>query len=63
LVSHARTHEEEKRAHEKTVKATKAAEHDETQKAVKKVKDTQEKTTLGDISALSDLKSEMDAKK
>jgi small subunit ribosomal protein S1 len=63
LVSHARTHEEEKRAHEKTVKATKAAEHDETQKAVKKVKDTQEKTTLGDISALSDLKNEMDAKK
>ena len=63
LVSHARTHEEEKRAHEKTAKATKAAEHDETQKAVKKVKDTQEKTTLGDISALSDLKNEMDAKK
>lgn len=63
LVSHARTHEEEKRTHEKTVKATKAAEHDETQKAVKKVKDTQEKTTLGDISALSDLKNEMDAKK
>ena len=63
LVSHARTHEEEKRAHEKTVKATKAAEQDETQKAVKKVKDTQEKTTLGDISALSDLKNEMDAKK
>ena len=63
LVSHARTHEEEKRAHEKTAKVAKAEEHDETQKAVKKVKDTQEKTTLGDISALSDLKNEMDAKK
>lgn len=63
LVSHARTHEEEKRAHEKSTKSAKAEEHEETQKAVKKVKDTQEKTTLGDISALSDLKNEMDAKK
>ena len=32
-------------------------------KAVKKVKDNQEKTTLGDISALSDLKDKMDGKK
>jgi small subunit ribosomal protein S1 len=63
LVSHARTHEEEKRAHEKTAKASKAEEQEETKKAVKKVKDTQERTTLGDISALSDLKNEMDAKK
>jgi hypothetical protein len=32
-------------------------------KPVKKVKDSQEKTTLGDISALSDLKDKMDGKK
>src|SRR6201988_2842102 len=63
LVSHARTHEEEKRAHEKSAKSAKAEEHEETKKAVKKVKDTQERTTLGDISALSDLKDKMDAKK
>ncbi len=63
VVSHARTHEEEKRAHEKAEKVAKADEKEETQKAVKKVKDTQERTTLGDISALSDLKDKMDAKK
>jgi len=63
VVSHARTHEEEKRAHEKAEKVAKADEKEETKKAVKKVKDTQERTTLGDISALSDLKDKMDAKK
>ena len=63
VVSHARTHEEEKRAHEKAEKVAKADEREETKKAVKKVKDTQERTTLGDISALSDLKDKMDAKK
>ena len=63
VVSDARTHEEEKRAHEKAEKAVKAEEKEETKKAVKKVKDTQERTTLGDISALSDLKDKMDAKK
>jgi small subunit ribosomal protein S1 len=63
VVSHARTHEEEKRAHEKSERVAKADEKEETKKAVKKVKDTQERTTLGDISALSDLKDKMDAKK
>src|SRR5246127_951444 len=52
VVSHARTHEEEKRAYEKAENAAKETEKEETKKAVKKVKDTQEKTTLGDISAL-----------
>src|SRR6201987_2456946 len=47
VVSHARTHEGGAHLTEKTNdKATKAAESDETKKAVKKVKDTQEKTTL-----------------
>ncbi len=64
LVSHARTHEEgTKYTPEKTEKAVKAGEQDDTKKAVKKMKDTQEKTTLGDISALSDLKDKMDGKK
>ncbi len=66
LVSHARTHEEgSKFPNERTSdnKSSRAAEQNETQKAVKKMKDTQEKTTLGDISALSDLKDKMDGKK
>ena len=63
VVSHARLHEEVKDEVRKTEKATKAAEADEAKKAVKKVKDNQEKTTLGDISALSDLKDKMDGKK
>jgi small subunit ribosomal protein S1 len=63
VVSHARLHEEVKDEVRKVEKATKAAESDETKKAVKKMKDNQEKTTLGDISALSDLKDKMDGKK
>ncbi|MHB8261839.1 MAG: 30S ribosomal protein S1 [Bacteroidia bacterium] len=65
VVSHAYTHLEDKRKPKvaKEDNATKAEEQEETKKAVKKMKDTQERTTLGDISALSDLKNEMDAKK
>ena len=62
VVSHARLHEEVKDEVRKTEKATKAADSEETKKAVKKVKDNQEKTTLGDISALSALKDKMDGK-
>ncbi|MGZ3884141.1 MAG: 30S ribosomal protein S1 [Bacteroidia bacterium] len=63
VVSHARLHEEVKEEARKTERAAKKAESDESKKAVKKVKDSQEKTTLGDISALSDLKDKMDGKK
>lgn len=63
LVSHARTHEEARFAEKNAEKANRAAEADETKKAVKKMKETQEKTTLGDISALSDLKDKMEGKK
>ncbi|MDF2453272.1 MAG: binding domain protein [Bacteroidota bacterium] len=63
VVSHARLHEEVKDEVRKVEKATKAAESDETKKAVKKMKDNQQQTTLGDISALSDLKDKMDGKK
>ena len=62
VVSHARLHEEVKEEARKTEKSAKAADSEDTKKAVKKMKDTQEKTTLGDISALSDLKNKMDAK-
>jgi small subunit ribosomal protein S1 len=62
VVSHARLHEEVKDEARKVEKATKKADFDESKKAVKKVKDNQEKTTLGDISALSDLKDKMDGK-
>ncbi len=62
VVSHARLHEEVKEEARKVEKSNKAAESDETKKAVKKMKDNQEKTTLGDISALSDLKNKMDGK-
>jgi len=63
LVSHARTHEQGRFDDRSSDKASKSAEFDETKKAVKKMKETQEKTTLGDISALSDLKDKMDGKK
>ncbi len=62
VVSHARLHEEVKEETKKADKAAKKAESEDTKKAVKKVKDNVEKTTLGDISALSDLKNKMDGK-
>lgn len=62
VVSHARLHEEVKEEAKRADKAAKKVEFEESKKAVKKVKDSQEKTTLGDISALSDLKDKMDKK-
>jgi small subunit ribosomal protein S1 len=63
VISHARLHEEVKEEARKVEKATKKAEFEDSKKAVKKVKDNQEKTTLGDISALSDLRDKLDGKK
>ncbi len=63
VVSHARLHEEVKEEAKRADKATKKADFEDSKKAVKKVKDNQEKTTLGDISALSDLKDKLDGKK
>jgi small subunit ribosomal protein S1 len=40
----------------------KKSEDESTKKTVKKMKDSLEKTTLGDISALANLKQEMDKK-
>ncbi len=62
VVSHARLHEEVKEEAKKVDRTNKKAESDDTKKAVKKMKDNVEKTTLGDISALSDLKNKMDGK-
>lgn len=59
IVSHSRTFEDAKKSEEKAEKKAKAAA---TNKAVKKVKTSIEKTTLGDIDALAALKSEMEGK-
>ena len=60
IVSHAKIHDD-KVVEEKTAEAAdrKAATKD-AKKAVKKVKDSMEKTTLGDIEALSTLRNEME---
>jgi small subunit ribosomal protein S1 len=57
IVSHARTHEAEKPSDKA---AGKEKGEDDTKKAVKKIKDNLEKSTLGDLSVLSDLKNEME---
>jgi small subunit ribosomal protein S1 len=53
FVSHSRIHEDEKKGIDK-------AKNQATKKAIKKIKDTSEKTTLGDIAGLAELKSEME---
>lgn len=63
VVSHARLHEEVKEEAKRADKVSKKADSDDAKKAIKKVKDSQEKTTLGDYSALSDLKDKLDGKK
>jgi small subunit ribosomal protein S1 len=57
-LSHTRTFEDAKR---ETESKERNSEADSTQKAVKKLKANLEKTTLGDISELAALKSEMDS--
>jgi len=65
IVSHARTHEEEKTVSRdasegKGGKSAPSDQGEETKKAIKKMKDNQEKSTLGDLSVLSNLKSELE---
>jgi small subunit ribosomal protein S1 len=55
IVSHARTHEAEKQGSEE-----KESKSEEAKKAVKKVKDNLEKSTLGDLDDLANLKSDME---
>ena len=57
IVSHTSLHQEVAEKEKKKEQTEKKVEHTDTKKAVKKLKETNEKSTLGDISALSDLKS------
>lgn len=59
LVSHTRIWEEGKKEAEVTEKNEKKAERERTSKTVKNLQKNVEKTTLGDLSALSDLKEKM----
>jgi small subunit ribosomal protein S1 len=61
VVSHARIHEEAMGIVKATEREQKNAEREESAKAVKKIKDSVEKSTLGDFSVLGNLKSEMEA--
>lgn len=60
LVSHSRIHEEKSSQNRSAEFTQKANEREEGAKVVKKIKDNQEKTTLGDLSVLSNLKNEME---
>ncbi len=62
ILSHSRIFEDTKKVEEKTEKKVKAKETDNTQKAVKKLKTSMEKTTLGDISELAALKEQLENK-
>ncbi|MEY4593678.1 MAG: hypothetical protein RIQ47_88, partial [Bacteroidota bacterium] len=61
VVSHARIHEEQNAAVKSAENSQKLTEREESAKAVKKVKESVEKTTLGDLSVLGNLKNEMEA--
>lgn len=61
VASHSRINEEKNRVARDAENAEKEKEMTTTAKAVKKIKETQEKSTLGDIDALATLKSEMEA--
>ena len=61
VLSHSRLFEEARREEAKKEASEKEAEATNTHKAVKKLKDNLEKTTLGDISELADLKSKLEA--
>jgi small subunit ribosomal protein S1 len=58
IVSHSRVYEDEKRSEEASKKKS---ENKSTKKAMKNVSENVEKTTLGDISELADLKKQMEA--
>ena len=60
-LSHTRTYEEVRREEARREAREKESEANTTQKAVRKLKDNLERTTLGDISDLADLKSRLEA--
>ena len=61
-LSHTRIFEEAKSAEEKAERAERAAAADEAKNAVKKINSQIEKTTLGDITGLAELKAQLEAK-
>lgn len=62
ILSHTRIAEDKRRAEAGEIIREKTAEAENTKKAVKKIKANVEKTTLGDISELANLKEMMEAK-
>jgi small subunit ribosomal protein S1 len=60
IISHAKIYQDASNAEKAKDTAEKKKGEKTTKKAVKKIKDNLEKTTLGDIEALANLKSEMD---
>ena len=60
VVSHTRIFDEKAAEEKKVQSAEKEKDENTTAKAVKKIKESQEKSTLGDISALANLKNSMD---
>ena len=63
VVSHTKLHDDAMAAEKEVSENNKKNDDANAKKAVKKMKDSLEKTTLGDITALSDLKEAMDKKK
>ena len=61
LVSHRAIHDEKANEVKAAEGASRERDRDDTAKTVKRIKDSSERTTLGDLSALSDLKTEMEA--
>ena len=61
LLSHLRTYEEARRNEENAAKAEKKAAANATQSTVKKINASVEKTTLGDITGLAELKAQMES--
>ena len=60
LLSHTRVHDDTRREGEREERAVKAKEQSSTQSAVKKVNAAVEKTTLGDLAGLAELKAQME---
>ena len=61
LLSHTRVYEDARRAEDKAERAERRAKEESTANSVKKINASVEKTTLGDISGLAELKAQMEA--
>ncbi len=60
ILSHTKVYQDQQNAQKEADTAKVATEENQTKKAVKKLKDNLEKTTLGDLEALASLKSDME---